>query len=198
MTDLERTSLIAHLAQRVSARRLQHILRVETLAVDLARFWKVSERQTHLAALLHDVAKDMPEADLMDMVRHADDPLVREMAATPAHAILHAPAGALVAHRDFGISDPDVLRAIALHTTGDSSMDTLAKIIFLADYCEPERQFPGVEDVRALLYVNLDDAMALALKQTLAHLRNTDRAIDEHTAKAEKTFSGVLEHSHQP
>jgi predicted HD superfamily hydrolase involved in NAD metabolism len=198
VTDQERSSLITLVSERVTGRRLQHILRVEALAVELACFWNVSEDQACLAALLHDVARDTPETALVDMAQYADDPLTREMAATRARVVLHAPVGALLAHRDFGVTDPHVLRAIALHTTGDPEMDPLAMIIFLADYCESGRRFPGVKDVRALLHKNLVSAMALALKQMLAFLANEGWPVDEHTIRAERAFSAMLDPGRQP
>jgi len=198
VTDAERSSIVALVAERVTGVRLQHILRVESLAVQLAHFWSVSEDKARLAALLHDIARDVPEPVLAEMAANADDPLAREMASTPARVVLHAPAGALIAHRDFGVDDPDVLRAIALHTTGDVAMSPLAIIIFLADYCESGRRFPGVEKVRALLYQDLARAMALALKQTLAFLAKQGRPVDEHTTRAEQAFSASLTDSRQP
>lgn len=198
MTDRERSSIVALVAERVSLQRLQHILRVETLAVELAHFWNVPEHQARLAALLHDVVRDMPEAGLVDAATHTDDPLVREMSHTPARVVLHAPVAALVARMDFGVTDPDVLRAIALHTTGDPVMSPLAMIIFLADYCESGRDFPGVDDVRVLLHKDLIGAMNLALKQTLGFLAQQGWPVDERTIRAEQAFSAMLDHGRQP
>ncbi len=198
MTDQQRSSLVALVSKYVTSRRLQHILRVETLAVELARFWNVPEEQARIAALLHDVARDLPETVLARMAIDAGDPLAREMAATPAPIILHAPVGAILARREFGVTDPAILRAIALHTTADPMMDPLSKIIFLADYCEAGRRFPGVEDVRALLHEDLDAAMALALKQTLACLTKQGRPVDERTIRAEQAFRAMQDRGQQP
>jgi predicted HD superfamily hydrolase involved in NAD metabolism len=198
MTDRERSSIVALVAERVSPERFQHILRVEALAVQLAHFWNVPEDQALLAALLHDVTRDVPEPVLADMAANTDDPLAREMSLTPARVVLHAPVAALVARRDFGVTDPDVLRAIALHTTGDPVMSPLAMIIFLADYCESGRRFPGVDDVRVLLHKNLIGAMALALKQTLGFLAQQGWPVDKRTIRAEQAFSAMLDHGRQP
>jgi predicted HD superfamily hydrolase involved in NAD metabolism len=198
VTDTERSSIVALVAERVTGRRLQHILRVEALAVQLAHFWSVSEDKARLAALLHDIARDVPEPLLAEMAANADDPLAREMSSTPARVVLHAPVGALIARRECGVNDPDVLRAIALHTTGDPVMSPLAMIIFLADYCESGRHFPGVEQVRALLHEDLAGAMTLALKQTLAFLTKQGWPVDERTIRAEQAFSARLDGSRQP
>lgn len=188
MTDAERTLLVDRVARQVSAPRLSHILRVEALATDLARHWGVPEDKARAAALLHDVARDLPEAQLESMAAGSSDPFFRSMAVTPAPVVLHAPAGAEIASSQYGIADPEILRAIAVHTTGAPFMDTLSKIIFLADYCEPGRDFDGVDAVRKLLYTDLDRAMAIALKQTLSYLRTNGRPVDRFTVEAAKAF----------
>lgn len=189
MTSGERTLLVNRIAQNVSSDRMQHILRVEALAVDLAHRWNVPEDKARTAALLHDVARDLPESRLKAMARRSSNPLFRAMAATPAPVVLHAPIGAEIAGDDYGVTDPDILRAIALHTTGAPFMDTLSKIIFLADYCEPGRTFDGVLTVRRLLYTDLDRAMGIALKQTIAYLQQHNRPVEHLTIEAAGAFS---------
>ncbi|HWQ21627.1 MAG TPA: bis(5'-nucleosyl)-tetraphosphatase (symmetrical) YqeK [Clostridia bacterium] len=189
MTSRERARIVALVAQRVSQKRLEHTLRVETLAVALARFWGVSEDKVILASLLHDVARDEAETSLLELARGSSDPVVRGMAGTSAPVVLHAPVGALIARRNFGVQDPQILQAIALHTTGGPHMDRLAMIVFLADYCESGRSFAGVDDVRLLLFASLEDAMLRALEQTLTYLRQNGRPIDPNTAEAAMAFA---------
>jgi predicted HD superfamily hydrolase involved in NAD metabolism len=185
----ERARLVDLVAERVPQKRLQHMLRVETLAVRLARFWGVSEEKAGVASLLHDIARDEPESLLLESVKDTDDPLIREMAETCAPVVLHAPVGALIARRDFGVDDPEILRAIALHTTGAPAMDRLAMIVFLADYCEPGRHFAGVEEVRSFLFSSLETAMLRALEQTLLYLGQNSLPIDRHTLDAMTAFA---------
>jgi predicted HD superfamily hydrolase involved in NAD metabolism len=192
VTPQERRTLVGLVGGRVSKKRLEHTLRVEALAVHLARFWGVSEDKARIASLLHDIARDEPDADLLGQVKDTDDPLAREMAGTAAPLVLHAPVGALIARRDFGVDDPEILRSIALHTTGAPHMDRLAMIMFLADYCEPGRHFAGVEDVRSLLFSSLEAAMARALAQTLAYLRRHSRPVDSHTVEAAAAFGRLV------
>lgn len=189
MTLQERVHLVNLVARRVSKKRLGHILRVETLAVRLARFWGVSEEKVSIASLLHDIARDEPESSLLELVEDTDDPLAHEMAETSATVVLHAPVGALIARRDFGVEDPEILQAIAQHTTGAPHMDRLAMIVFLADYCEPGRQFAGVEEVRSLLFSSLEVAMLCALAQTLTYLRGHPYPMDSHTVDAAAAFA---------
>ncbi|MFZ2413127.1 MAG: bis(5'-nucleosyl)-tetraphosphatase (symmetrical) YqeK [Candidatus Cryosericum sp.] len=189
MTSRGREHIIGLVAKRVSKKRLEHTLRVETLAVSLANFWGVSEEKARMASLLHDIARDESESSLIELVKDTEDPLIREMAETSALVVLHAPAGALIAQRDFGVNDPEILRAIALHTTGGSHMDRLAMIIFLADYCEAGRHFAGVEEVRSLLFTSLEAAMLRALVQTLTFLRSHSQPVDRHTVNASSAFA---------
>jgi predicted HD superfamily hydrolase involved in NAD metabolism len=198
VTPQERARLVDLVAARVSKKRLEHMLRVETLAVRLARFWGVSEEKASVASLLHDIARDEPKSSLLELVKDTDDPLAREMAETSAPVVLHAPVGALIARRDFGVDDPEILRAIALHTTGAPHMDRLAMIVFLADYCESGRQFAGVEEVRSLLFSSLEAAMLRALAQTLAYLQRHSRPMDRHTVDAAAAFARLAAEDSQP
>jgi len=154
----QRAQLLERLRQRMSPWRFEHSLRVEALAVELARFWDVSEQKASIAGLLHDTARDLPDSRLAAIVAASDDPLLADWKQSTAPVVLHAPVGALIARQEFGIADPEILNAIALHTTGAAEMSPLAMIIFLADYCEPGRHFPGVEPVRSLLKTSLEAA----------------------------------------
>ncbi|MCX6085347.1 MAG: bis(5'-nucleosyl)-tetraphosphatase (symmetrical) YqeK, partial [Caldiserica bacterium] len=115
MTPEERARLIRRVAERMPKKRLQHTLRVEALATSLARFWAVSEEKASIASLLHDIARDEPESVLLQSVNDSSDPLALEMAVTAAPVVLHAPVGQLIARRDFGVDDPEILHAIAWH-----------------------------------------------------------------------------------
>ena len=83
---------------------------------------------------------------------------------------LHALTGSMVAQRIFG-ENPSVVSAIESHTTGKANMTLLEKIIYVADYMEPNRDFPGVEKLRELAFTDLDGALKLGLEMTLEHLK---------------------------
>ena len=84
--------------------------------------------------------------------------------------VWHAPVGAIVAKETYQIKDSDILNAIKYHTTGKAAMTTLEKIVFLADYIEPNRTQPGVEEIRKLATKDLDVAVAQTLANTVAYL----------------------------
>ena len=194
----QRAQLLQRLQQRMSPWRFEHSLRVEALAVDLARFWGVSEQKASIAGLLHDTARDLPDNRLTAIVAASDDPLLADWKQSTAPVVLHAPVGALIARQDFGVTDSEILTAIALHTTGAAEMGPLAMIIFLADYCEPGRHFPGVEPVRSLLRTSLEAATLQALTQTIEYLRERDLPVDTHTLEAEAAFAARCRRPRQP
>ena len=99
--------------------------------------------------------------------------------------LLHAKTGAAVAERVFGES-PEVCKAIRWHTTGRAGMNTLEKIIYLADYMEPNRDFPGVEKLRAAAQTDLDAAVVLGLEMSVEQLRERGREVDENSLAALK------------
>ena len=86
------------------------------------------------------------------------------------NAIWHGLVGAYFVEHELGITDHDILEAIRLHTTGAPQMSLLSKIIYVADYIEPGRDFPGVEEARRLAVLDLDQAVAFETKQTLQYL----------------------------
>src|SRR5699024_12548418 len=82
----------------------------------------------------------------------------------------HGPVGALLMEQEQGITERRVLNAIRYHTTGRAGMTTCDMIIFLADYIEPARDFPGVDNVRKAAQRDLCEATWLALRNTIRHL----------------------------
>ena len=96
---------------------------------------------------------------------------------------LHALTGSLVAERIFG-ENPAVVDAIRTHTTGAPGMNTLQKIIYVADYMEPNRNFPGVEELRTLAFTDLDGALKLGLEMTIEVLKQQGREISQESALA--------------
>jgi len=115
---------------------------------------------------MHDVAKNLKD----------DSPYLRGFVRPEGvpNKILHQFTGAYVAEHTFGITDEDVLNAIRYHTTGRAGMSPLEKLIYLADMVEPNREFEGVEDIRAAFERDLDEGMYLGLKRTIEFLDGSD------------------------
>ncbi len=179
--------LVEAMRRRLSPARFRHVMGVaDTAAVLADRFGAVPDK-AWLAGLLHDYARELPLAQAREQAAvHG----LLDAVAEPSLALLHAPLGAILLREELGVSDPGVLRAVALHTTGDAVMSTLDKVVYLADYIEPGRCFPGVETVRRLAERDLDAAVLAALEQTIGELRRTGRTVDPRTLAAMKALRG--------
>ena len=110
-------------------------------------------------------------------------------------SLLHAKLGACYARRKYGVNDRDIVEAIRWHTTGKPGMNTLEKIIFIADYIEPNRKMlPGMEQIRKASFEDLDLAMYLILKNTIAYLKETqdEDKIDTNSMQAYEYYKAVI------
>ncbi len=149
--------------------RVRHVLGCRDTCVELARRWGADEQDAARAGLLHDITKalDGPlQLTLCAAYGKILDDFSRKYPKT-----LHALTGSLVAERIFGENER-VVSAICSHTTGKANMNTLEKIVYVADYMEPNRDFPGVERLRSLAFSDLTAALKLGLEMTLEHLKN--------------------------
>ena len=149
--------------------RVAHVVGTESEAVKLAMKWGEDPENAAEAAILHDITKKLSLSEqliLCDKYGIMNDTVEEHNV-----KLLHAKTGAAMAKELFNISN-EVYEAIRWHTTGKTDMTLLEKIIYMADYIEPNRDFEGVEKLRELAYENLDAAMALGLKMSLEDIRS--------------------------
>ena len=149
--------------------RVAHVLGCRDTAAELAKIWGVDENDAARAGLLHDITKALDGTLQLTLCREYGTILDAFSQKYPK--TLHALTGSLVAERIFG-ENPAVVAAIASHTTGKANMNMLEKIIYVADYMEPNRNFDGVEDLRHLAHTDMDGALRYGLEMTLEHLKN--------------------------
>lgn len=154
---LELEEIKARVKARLSDKRFVHTLGVADEAKRLALKWGADENDAYLAGIIHDYAKEIPETESVKLLTAFGFELTDELLYCPA--LLHGPLAAFLAERDFGVQDASVLNAVRYHTTGRADMSLLEKIIYLADFIEPNRHFDGVETARTLAYENLDRAV---------------------------------------
>ena len=148
--------------------RVAHVLGCRDTAVVLAKRWGADETDAARAGILHDITKaiDGPlQLTLCEAYGKILDDFSRKYPKT-----LHALTGSLVAERIFG-ENKAVVDAIAYHTTGKADMNLLEMIIYVADYMEPNRDFPGVETLRQLAFSDIQAALRLGLEMTMEHLK---------------------------
>lgn len=164
---MDNAEALAIVKQQMPEKRYKHTLRVTETARKLAKLFSVDIKKAELAAIFHDYAKHRPKEEMRQLILTSDLP--KDL--LDYHSELwHAPVGAMLVNEEVGIEDHDILQAIRSHTTGRPSMSPLEKIIFLADYSEPHRQFPGVEQVRILSMKDLNAAMLVAISQMIHYL----------------------------
>ena len=147
--------------------RVAHVLGCRDTAVQLARHWGANETDAARAGILHDITKAI-DGPLQLTLCEAYGKILSDFSRKYPKT-LHALTGSLVAERIFGENE-EVVSAICHHTTGKADMTLLQKIIYVADYMEPCRDFPGVEKLRDLAYTDMDVALKLGLEMTLEHL----------------------------
>jgi predicted HD superfamily hydrolase involved in NAD metabolism len=153
--------------RQMPSSRWEHTLRVVETAVELAERTGADPEKAEIAAILHDYCKFWPEEKQREWIlRHR---LPQDLLQYNKE-LWHAPVGAEAVREELGIDDEEVLNAIRSHTTGRPGMSLLEKVIFLADYIEPGRSFPGVEEVRRLAREDLDRAILKSLDNTIVYL----------------------------
>ena len=166
-------------------KRIPHVEGTEQEAVSLARRWGADTEDAAEAAILHDITKKYDTNEQLLLCQKYG--IINDTAEAENGKLLHAKTGAVYARERFGISDA-VYDAIRWHTTGRAGMRLLEKIIYMADYIEPHRDFPGVEKLRTLAYEDLNAAMILGLEMSLDDLRSYGIEPHERSMEALSAF----------
>ena len=170
-------------------RRIPHVLGTEQEAVRLAVRYGADVEKARRAALLHDCTKRLSKKEHLELCRQYGIPL--DDVERKAGSLLHAKTGAEEARRVFGVDD-EIYGAIRYHTTGRAHMTLLEKIIYLADYIEPSRDFPGVEKLRKACYEDLDKGLLKGLEMTIGKLEAEGGPIHHAAIEARDALKGKL------
>ncbi|WP_314002929.1 bis(5'-nucleosyl)-tetraphosphatase (symmetrical) YqeK [uncultured Paenibacillus sp.] len=173
---MKREAIIEAVRAQMPEKRWSHTLGVAQTSVELARRFGADPVKADLAAILHDVAKYWP-VDRMEEVLRGEGLELADDLLDYDKELWHAPVGALVAARDYGVTDGEVLSAIRFHTSGRENMSLLDKVVCLADYMEPGRQFPGVDKIRELAEHSLERALLAGFDSTIAFLLEKGKRI---------------------
>ena len=176
MDELERVVI-----RLLNPNRVAHVLGCRDTAVELARHWGADVTDAARAGILHDITKAI-DGPLQLTLCGAYGKILNDFSRKYPKT-LHALTGSMVAERIFGENE-NVVSAICHHTTGKADMTLLQKIIYVADYMEPNRDFPGVEKLRELAFTDMDAALKLGLEMTLEHLRNQGSEVSPESREA--------------
>lgn len=177
------------LQERLSGKRYEHTLGVEYTSCALAMCYGADMKKARMAGLLHDCAKYLSGEELLNICENHDLPVNREEKLFPE--LLHAKVGAYLARTQYGIEDEEILSAITWHTTGHPDMTLLEKIVYIADYIEPNRdQAQNLPKIRKMAFQDLDQCLLLILESTLSYLREKGGVIDPATNATYEYYKG--------
>lgn len=163
--------------------RYDHTIAVSYTAICLAMKYEVSLDKAELAGLLHDCAKCIPDdKKLKQCIKHNIS--ITEIEKKQPY-LLHTKLGAFIAMKKYGIDDKEIINAILKHTTGSPDMTMLEKIIFVADYIEPNRdKASNLAEIRKVAFEDIDQAVYMIMRDTIAYLETRNIVIDPQTIKA--------------
>ncbi|QDK70496.1 bis(5'-nucleosyl)-tetraphosphatase (symmetrical) YqeK [Lactococcus protaetiae] len=186
---LSRPALLERISANVKASRFKHILGVEKAAIKLAEKYGVNPHKASLAALLHDYCKEETDTTFLSLIDkyHLDEDLKNW-----DNNIWHGKVGIWKMREDFGLQDDEILRAIEIHTVGSQEMSELAKVLYVADYIEEGRDFPGVVEARCVAWDDLNKAVAFETMRLVNYLAERRFTIYPETFEAYNAFIGHL------
>ena len=174
---MNREKMISRLKSKINERRFEHSLGVEYTASCMAMVHGVDIEKARIAGLLHDCAKCLPTKEKLEKARKHGLAISKFEEKNPD--MLHGKLGAYYAKARYEVDDEEILDAITYHTTGRPNMTLLDKIIFVADYIEPNRkELKDMDIIRREAFVDIDVCVIHILKNTLDYLNNSTNEMD--------------------
>lgn len=174
--------------------RFLHTRGVAYTAAALAmRWYKYEIDRVMIAGYMHDCAKCMSlEQQLsvaMDNMVYVPDYYIQHP------KLMHAIVGPYVAQEQYGIFDREIHEAIRTHTTGEPDMSTMQKIIYVADFIEPNREMivKRIENYREMAFVDLDKAVYMISDSIVEHLSSKGEDFDPATLRTRDFYKKLVE-----
>lgn len=178
---MDNETIIDYLKKHLSEYRYIHTMGVAETAKQLAATYGADPPKAYTAGLLHDCAKELPFEEMLsvaDKYKIETDELTKT-----SPALMHGIVGAYIAKEIFN-ADDEIFDAIAYHTTGKANMNLLTKIIYIADYIEPNRKFDGVCEIRELAFSDIDKAIISSCGTVIVHTVNKGGIVHPNTVDA--------------
>lgn len=186
---IERAELLDKVSAVMSEKRFKHVLGVEKTAIELAERYGCDTEKAGLAGLIHDYAKELSDQEFLDLIdKYQLDPELKKW----GNNVWHGMVGIYKIQEDLGVTDKEILRSIETHTVGSADMSLLDKIIYVADYIEPGRRFPLVEEARVIVKESLDKAVAYETVHTVEHLAHQAFPIFPQTIETYNAYVGYM------
>ena len=186
---ITRDQLLVKMQQLLPEKRLKHCLGVEQTAIELAERFGVDREKAGLAGLLHDYAKKLSDEEFLALIDKYDlAPKLKDW----GNNVWHGLVGVYKIREDLGLSDPEILRSIEIHTVGSAQMSDLDKVVYVADYIEPNRDFPGVEEAREIACISLNRAVDYETAHTVEYLAHQGLPIFPQTLETYNAYVGFM------
>lgn len=177
------TKIENKLKKVLSEKRYEHTMGVSFTSASLAMKYGEDVDKARLAGLLHDCAKYLDDDKLISLSEKYNLGVSENERRSPY--LLHGKVGALIARKKFEVEDEDILNAITYHTTGRIGMSLLEKIVFIADYIEPQRDIaPNLDSLRKLAFEDIDMCVLKILEDTINYLKENGREVDPNATDA--------------
>ena len=172
--------------------RFDHSLGVAYTSAAMAMAHGADVQKALIAGLLHDCAKNLPEEEQLKLLKKHHIEISSAEAAN--HALLHAKAGAWLARHRYDIDDTEILDAIRYHINGRPGMSTLEKIVYVADFIEPNRKpLDCMEQIRREAFTDLDAAVYHTADAVMGYLATQDRPVDPAGEETPEYYARVME-----
>ena len=169
--------IIRSVKKAQTKQRYEHTIGVAYTAASLAMKYEISIEQAFLSGILHDCAKCISNQKLLEKCEK-NNIIISDFERENSY-LLHSKLGAFYANSKYGINNQDILNAIIYHTTGKPNMSMLEKIIFVADYIEPNRfKAYNLDKIRKISFENIDMTVFIILKDTIDYLTKNNLPID--------------------
>lgn len=179
------------LEKNLEEKRYEHTIGVADTAACLAMKYGYNVEKAYVAGLLHDCAKCIDNEKKLQLCKKYKVKLSKVEIENPF--LIHAKLGAALAKEKYGIDDEEILDSIRFHTTGKENMTLLEKIIFSADYIEPNRKMIlGLQEIRNTIFDDFDRAIYIILENTIKHLNNKKQIIDDTSMRAYEYYKDLV------
>ena len=179
--------------KRLPLNRFKHAERVAEMSIALSKIWGGDPEKLICAAYLHDIARDIPEKELIKIAKENKYKISEIEYKKPV--LLHSIVGAIIAGKDFGITDQSILNAIRYHTTGRKGITINEAIIYIADFTEYGRTFKEAKIVREISFKNLKEAVLKETEFNTCFLMSKRKPIHPYSIEM---FNDLLKNEIQP
>lgn len=175
-------SIERQIIEDIGEKRYSHSLRVVETALKLGEIYNEDKENIKIAAKLHDCGKIRDKTQLLKMSNDFD--IILDEYMKQNLELIHGYLGAKIAEKRYKVKNKEILNAIKYHTTGREDMTLLEKIIYIADYIEPGRNFDGVEEIRQMAFKDIDESIIMAMDKTIKFLIDNKNLIHRRTIEA--------------